>query len=477
MKKWINIFIFPVFLLALNAVLKFLFLDARDVAMDEPFTIYFAQATGHDLFEMLKTENNPPLFFILLHFWIKLFGISAFSVRFFPCIFSIATAVVLYFLGGNFFSFRVGVIASLLFTFSNYHMLFAHEARVYSLFALLTVISMYLFCLCLQKEKHGKYLFCLSVINALLLYSHFFGAFVILIQLITILVPGIFRKQLLKHIPGSIAVTILLYSPYIPVLMHRFIATTGTGTWVEPPVLSDLYTMVWRYSNTPVTTVFFLITIVAGLIYQISRNKPVENSKKNYTIFVWIWFLAPYLMMFLISFRIPIFLDRYTVFLSLAFYLLVGISVDKIEKTRGVATGIAIVAIFLMVVKFNPNVDNKRRWKEVIQNIQHDKKTETPLIICPSWLKYGFTYHYSSAYFRDYTLLDEHLKRDHIYPVDSWNELDSTIFKQANKVIYLEEWATLVDKENSILKKLTKGYKTDMTTPIYESFSIHQFSR
>jgi hypothetical protein len=165
------------------------------------------------------------------------------------------------------------------------------------------------------------------------------------------------------------------------------------------------------------------------------------------------------------------------VFLSLAFYLLVGISVDKIEKTRGVATGIAIVAIFLMVVKFNPNVDNKRRWKEVIQNIQHDKKTETPLIICPSWLKYGFTYHYSSAYFRDYTLLDEHLKRDHIYPVDSWNELDSTIFKQANKVIYLEEWATLVDKENSILKKLTKGYKTDMTTPIYESFSIHQFSR
>ena len=138
-------YIFPAGLIILNLILKIWFIDSRDIAMDEPFTIFHAQSDFSTLFETLKNENNPPLFFILLHFWIKLFGISAFSVRILPLIFSGFTACMIYLTGKNFFTFRVGMLASLIFSFSNYHLLFAHEARVYSLFGLLTTVSMFLF--------------------------------------------------------------------------------------------------------------------------------------------------------------------------------------------------------------------------------------------------------------------------------------------------------------------------------------------
>jgi mannosyltransferase len=83
-KRTITPWLIPVGLLVLNFILKLLFLGRNDIALDEPFTVFWAQVEFPALFEMLKTENNPPLFFLLLHFWIKIFGISAFSVRFLP---------------------------------------------------------------------------------------------------------------------------------------------------------------------------------------------------------------------------------------------------------------------------------------------------------------------------------------------------------------------------------------------------------
>ena len=56
-------------LIAFNLVLKLLWLDVNELAHDEPFTVYWSQQPLAAFGEMLRTENNPPLYFLLIKAW------------------------------------------------------------------------------------------------------------------------------------------------------------------------------------------------------------------------------------------------------------------------------------------------------------------------------------------------------------------------------------------------------------------------
>src|ERR1700745_4503219 len=110
---------FPISLFLLNIGLKILHLTSVAIGHDEPFSIYYAQNSLSALLEELEKGNNPPLFEVVLHFWIKLFGISPFSVRLLPALFACLCPVVLYYFAKRHFSLQVGVVSSLLLTFSD----------------------------------------------------------------------------------------------------------------------------------------------------------------------------------------------------------------------------------------------------------------------------------------------------------------------------------------------------------------------
>ena len=470
-------YLFMAFLLLLNFILKIIFLDSRDIAMDEPFTIFYAQADLKEIFTMLPGENNPPLFFLLLHFWIKIFGISAFSVRFLPFVFSCLTALMVFQTGRRFFSMKMGMAAALIFTFSNYQLLFAHEARVYSLFALLTSCSMYLFMLLRRQPGSRRIMLLLSGVNILLLYSHFFGFLVIGIQIIAMLSISQYRAKVFKSFMIALGVTLLAYIPYFPVLISRYSSSAVSGTWVSPPVISDLYTMLWRYSNAPVATVFMIGVLGIAALLWLFRLVKGQNQTSPDSKVLLIWFLIPYLAMFLISFIMPVFLDRYTVFISIGYYLLVALALDSLPEKNRIFTAVSAMAILLMAVTFSPDLDNKRRLKEATGRIESLKGPGTAVIICPSWLEYGFAYHHQQDIFRDYRNLRKRLNACGIYPVNGLDELDSNLLNKASSVIFFEEWATLVDKKNRILSSLSGTFPFRKEEKVYENFNIHLFSK
>jgi hypothetical protein len=233
--------------------------------------------------------------------------------------------------------------------------------------------------------------------------------------------------------------------------------------------------MVWRFSNVPVIAVFFLSILLLALLKSLWKESRSEFTGSNVKI-LFTWFFLPYLLMFFVSFKIPMFLDRYVIFISPGFYLLVAVSISYLMKPEKWFYIFGLGSVCLMAVTFTPNVDNNRRIREVVEKVKELKKDSSIVYICPEWLDLGFTYYYNNNYFRQYKDYREKLGSENIFPINSVAQMDTNRIRSSGRVIYFEEWATLVDKDTLIYKALSKRFRHHESYKIFESFHIHDFT-
>ena len=346
---------------------------------------------------------------------------------------------------------------------------------MYSLFALLTALSMYLFMALIEKPGRLRNAIWLAVVNVLLVYSHFFGFFVLGVQLCLVLVIGDIRKAIFRNYFLIVLAVLLAFAPYLPLMISRFGVAADQGTWISRPVISDLYTMVWRYLNAPVVTVAVLaVLVLAAIQFFLCRRKGGDKLTIN-SIVVLSWFFLPYVGMFLISFRIPIFLDRYTVFVSVGFAQMAGMAFSRLAGDSGIRTGLLSVILVMMAVTFHPNVFNKRKLKEAVSFISSHKDQGTSVILCPEWLQYGYAYHYNQVLFAGFQHFREDLEYNSIFPANDITGLDTTRINKAGQVLVFEEWASLTDPSGSITNYLGRHFRFSETTLFYENFKVHRY--
>jgi mannosyltransferase len=468
--KYVLPFIFVIF----NFLLKVLYLDYGDIGGDEPFTIFNSQIDFTSFINLLKTENNPPLYFILLHYWIKFFGISAFSVRFLPLIFSCLTVFFIFRLAIKFFNLKVALITSILFSFSNYHIYFSHETRVYSLFALLTVISMFYFLSMLKDKNNKAYFLFLLTTNSLLIYSHFFGFFVILIQLVAVFGITELRNIILKKYIFLSILTAILYIPYLKILITRFYSSKN-GTWITSPKIEELYNILWKFTNAPVNTVFILILFFIFLTLLTINRKIVlcSNSK-----IIFMWFIFPYFLMYLISLKLPIFIDRYLVFISIGYYFSIALVLNSLNQfSSKIANISSILVSIMMLMTCKPKTSIETKNKEIVQRIIELKKNKSLILICPPWNDLTFVYYYNQKYFKDYKSTKFNLRKENIFPINNSDEIKDTLLTKNSTVIFLDYNSELVDKHHSIYNKLANHFKKIELVESNKELRIFHFKR
>ena len=471
-------------LVIINFFLKLIFISSNSVGGDEPFSIYHAQMDIPSIINHLSAGNNPPLYEIILHFWINLYGISELSVRFPSLIFSTLTVYFIYRIGKDFFNYQTALAASLLFTFSNYNLGFAHEARVYSLFTLLTAMSMFYFLkyytdVQSSKPRNSKYYYFLLAINTFLIYAHYFGFFVILIQTISIFFLEKDRKFLLKKYWTYILLLTVLYIPNLHIIFMRFIDTTANGIWIKPPTgFESIYNMLWKFSNKPITTVVSVAVLMAAAIKLIVQKDLKNISVKSKIILI--WFLLPFLLIFIVSYRIPMFLDRYLVFVSPGYYLLTAICSGYIFKGTRYAFIIPIVLVLFYVFTFKSNFDNGRHVKETVKRIKALKDQNTSLLICPQHFVLNFSYYYNPEIFRDvdnlnvYTKMLDTLQKQNVFGIKNIGDVD---LQHLNKIIYLDAAADFSYPDNNIIETLKKSYELKGIYKYPEIFTIYEFTK
>lgn len=476
--------IIPLALVLTNFVIKFFFISSNSIGGDEPFSIYHAQMDIISIIKLLSSGNNPPLYEILLHFWIKIFGISALAVRLPSLIFSCITVFYIYRFGIRYLNAKVAVYSSLIFIFSNYQVLFAHEARAYALLGMLSIMSMYyfmelvLFKNSLSNQPINKQSYVLFILSSILLiYSHYFGFFILIVQVLFILSNKNLLTTYWKQLLLIFGILVVLYLPNLFVLFNRFHDSSANGTWViAPNGVKSIYNMLRLFSNAPVVAVSAILIFLSAIIKYLVNRKSEANKLSAKLVVLWFTFI--FFFMFGISYLIPMFLDRYLMPAFIAFCILLAIASEYLLRRKWFEYIIPGVLCILFITTIKPNITNKRNVKETVAKINEIKDKNTLVIICPYNFLLNYAYYQNIDIFKDYNIsdiyknIDKDLRSENIYGIRTINEID---YKKWNHIVYLDAAADFSCPNNNIKNSLDKSYKIKNEYTFYEIFKVYEY--
>ena len=124
--------------------LRVLLLSTKGLWLDETFSIWMA---SHDVVDLLhwlvKIDQHPPLYYLLLHYWIAFNGDTPYAVRLLSVLFGAATIPLLYLIGKRLSGVVVGLVAAVLLAFSLFNIYFAQETRMYTLLTFNAAAAIY----------------------------------------------------------------------------------------------------------------------------------------------------------------------------------------------------------------------------------------------------------------------------------------------------------------------------------------------
>ncbi|MCT7950774.1 glycosyltransferase family 39 protein [Ancylothrix sp. C2] len=197
------------------------------------------EKTLFDTVQGLAAEEPQltPLYFILARFWGQTFGYSIASIRSLSAIFSLLIFPSIYWLCLELFSSSVtGWLAAGLIAVSPFHVLYAQEARPYSLWTVTILVSTaaFLRSIKLQKKRWwGVYI--LSLIIGL--YSHLLTALVAITHAIYMLVIEKCRwTKNLKMFGLSLVIAGISFLPWIISILISRKTVVQRLQWIDRPI-------------------------------------------------------------------------------------------------------------------------------------------------------------------------------------------------------------------------------------------------
>ncbi|BBD57939.1 hypothetical protein NIES2109_07070 [Nostoc sp. HK-01] len=167
----------------------------------------------------LEDSQHPPLYYCLAWFWSAWFGNSVATIRSLSAIISVFSLAGIYYLCQELFELSLTKwVAISLIAISPFHLLYAQEAREYSLWTLTIIISNYSLLLALRKKSFFSWLI-YAITLTISFYTFLFSIFVALGHGIYILGIKSYKttKILIAYLLSLVA-AIITFAPWLIVI-------------------------------------------------------------------------------------------------------------------------------------------------------------------------------------------------------------------------------------------------------------------
>lgn len=216
--------------------------------LDESFTVSIASRSVVDIPELLRQDGAPPLFYVLLHFWMKVTGSAEVQTHLLSLVFALATIPAALWAGWSLFGRRTGWMFAVLVALSPYVASYATETRMYSLMILLSTLAIATFLHGFVFRSRG-YIPAFAVLLAALLYTHNWALLFAVgaaVGVVICLVVSAERGPLLLDAALAFGTACLAYLPWLPTLLYQRAHTAAPFLPQVTPALvkDDLFRLV-----------------------------------------------------------------------------------------------------------------------------------------------------------------------------------------------------------------------------------------
>lgn len=339
---------------------------------DEAFSYLLAKKNLFEIVFLTAKDFNPPLYYFLLHFWMKIFGASEIALRLPSLIFFWATLYIGFLFLNEVFEFSINksFFYLLFFLFNPLLNYYAFEARMYTLFAFLSSLSFYAFI----TKKKSLYFYA----TLLGLFTHYFMIFVILSQIVfySFFVEKTKEKNHLKY--SNLIKPLLIFFPWI-IYVLIINQSIKNNFWVLPLKTKELFHFLsliyfgyesnFEYFNFSLSaTTFTFLFLLFFSLYYFFKNK--KNKDRTLIIFFFFWSLIPSFLIAIFSVKKALFLPRYLIFANVGLILFLIFIIDKLPRFLKI---IVAFLIFFQTINYNNlqiKYRNKSNIRETIKKIK-----------------------------------------------------------------------------------------------------------
>jgi len=418
-------------------------LGTPSIWFDEAFSVELARQPLPLLWHIIfGLEPNMELYYLLLHGWLVVTGMlgqhsTEFVVRLPSAIFAALSTVVVFLLGRRFLTMPAGLVAAGLYLLNDLQLVYAQQARSYSLQLLLTCIAWYAFFAAITGESYAKrWWMCYIGATTLAVYTHLFSLFILLAQLCFF--GGILllskpwepwrskmRRQVLWLFISLAAIDVLI----IPVLL---VGLQGSKTgWLLAPHLRDIALLLLSISGDSKIYLFVLVACcIAGLFlatlayFSRSISLPIRimwisgtdgKCRAELQQFLPIglallcWLIVPVVASYIVSQGSPrLFSSRYLVTIVPPLFLLVSMGVAGLRWYRiQMLLAVGLLALALSVVPLYYRSAQVEDWNAASFWLEHHYQVGDGLVCydnaveqgCQISIEYYLHAYPSTAYF------------------------------------------------------------------------------
>lgn len=128
-----------------------------------------------------KEDTHPPLYFLIMHLWMRLFGDGQMAVRLFSVLFGMLSIFLAYKVSRLLFDENTALFSALFVSISSFAVRYSQEARAYSMLISIGLCSL-LAIISFEKTKKSSRLILYALLNCLGIFTHYFYIFVSLAQ-------------------------------------------------------------------------------------------------------------------------------------------------------------------------------------------------------------------------------------------------------------------------------------------------------
>ncbi|HID64853.1 MAG TPA: hypothetical protein EYP49_19210 [Anaerolineae bacterium] len=387
-------------------------LDFQSLWRDEVDAIAFAtRALPRLLSTFTRPKENGPLYFLLLRPWIALRGDSEFSVRFFSLAFGVLAIPLAYALGRRWLSPLGSVLGALLMAFSPYLIWYSQEAKMYTLITFLTMLSLYLYVEALARGR-WPYWAAYVVATSFCLYTHILAALIIPLEIILFVVWWPRHRARLKPWLLAIGCVTLPYIPLalweIPLLLSSY--ETGHPFYPLGKVLSILF---FAFSHGVLgvaslwllilTSVLFIFLFLAGIFLGDKKLDPAIDSdvRRGEGVTLLLYLFLPIIGLYLVSLGMPIFADRYLIYVAPAFYLILGRGLAAVKLRSNAVFALCLALLLTLNVQSiwaQSHTRLKSDFRSAARYFALHREPDDLVIFLMPYVRHTFEYYYRDDY-------------------------------------------------------------------------------